>query len=60
MMASFLLLDALCALNPFKDGMLGNNKKNVPKCDSLEKHVKKKRNEYGQKVMDMKHVFVID
>ncbi len=54
--------------------MWGNKKKIVPKCDSLEKHVKKKRNEHGQKVMDMKcahvknevqyvatkHVFVID
>jgi hypothetical protein len=26
----------------------------VPKWDSLEKHAKKKRNEYGQKFMDMK------
>jgi hypothetical protein len=26
----------------------------VPKWDYLEKHAKKKRNEYGQKIMDMK------
>jgi hypothetical protein len=30
----------------------------VPKCDSLEKHVREKINEYGQKVMDMKYAHV--
>jgi hypothetical protein len=29
-------------------------KKKVPKWDSLEKHAKSKRIEYGQKIMDMK------
>jgi hypothetical protein len=34
---------------------IGRNKKLfVPKWDSLEKHAKKKINEYGQKIMDMK------
>jgi hypothetical protein len=48
MTTSFLLLNAFCARK------LDIKKKIIPMLDSLEKHAKKKRNEYGQKIMDMK------
>jgi hypothetical protein len=48
-MASFLLLDALCAQS-LEDEMWGNKKSLVPKCDSLEKHVKEKKMNMGKRL----------